>query len=408
MLKVGHNLLLNQRRWHVRQVQPGAGRRIELEVIGTSAAAQGMTRTMTAFRYGDDLFIEQRHPRYWHGHLRRDWYEDDYDAYLQCRAVTPLEMLDAHTRHAALGDLKNDFSWSYARNAKYQSCPRAYYYHYYAAWEGWSDEASPPVKQAYLLKNLTDLPRWVGTLVHESLKFALARLKAGQPVAEADLLKQMRTRAQADFSDSRSGRYQQQPNQLVGFQEHYYQTTLPPTAWREAWTRAETYLKTFLNSALYAHLRQQPADTFLDVETLQSFTVAGEKVWVQMDLARREGETLCIYDWKTGHIEAESARRQLAIYGLYFRRARPDLLPPETTLKGIVYALAEDRLLEFDLNEPLLAETEAHIEAGLTHLRGLLLDPLANLAALENFPMIDDLAVCRGCQFRELCGRAGQ
>lgn len=407
MLKAGHNLLLNQRRWHVRQVQPGRGRSVELEVIGTSAAAQGMTRSMTAFRYGDDLFIEQRHPRYWHGHLRHDWHEDDYDAYLQCRPATILDVLAAHTRHVALGDLKNSFSWSYSRNVKYQTCPRAYYYHYYAAWEGWEDDAPPPVKQAYLLKNLTDLPRWVGTLVHESLKFALARLKAGQPVTEADLLKQMRTRAQADFSDSKSGQYRQQPNQRVGFQEHYYDTLLPQTAWRETWTQAENLLKIFLRSSLYAHLRQQPADTFLDVETLQSFTVAGEKVWVQMDLARREGNRIYIYDWKTGHVEDEGIlRRQLGIYGLYFRRARPDLLTPDTQLTGLVYALAEDRLLEFELDEPLLAETEAHIESGIAHLRGMLLDPLANLAALEKFPMIDDLTICRQCQFRELCDRA--
>ena len=33
----------------------------------------------------------------------------------------------------------------------------------------------------------------------------------------------------------------------------------------------------------------------------------------------------------------------------------------------------------------------------------LLLDPLQNLARLEDFPMIDRPQVCRRCNFRRLC-----
>jgi DNA-directed RNA polymerase subunit RPC12/RpoP len=36
-------------------------------------------------------------------------------------------------------------------------------------------------------------------------------------------------------------------------------------------------------------------------------------------------------------------------------------------------------------------------------MKALLLDPLANLARLEDFPMIDRPQVCRRCNFRRLC-----
>ena len=366
-----------------------------------------MTRHLQASQYGDDLFIEQRHSRYWYAHLQRDWIEELQGPVLQCQPATWLDLLSAHTQHSALGELPNDFSWSYSRANRYRFCPRAYYYHYYAAWEGWLEHSPFPVRRAYLLKNLTDLPRWVGTLVHETLRFAMARLKAGQPVAEADLIKQMHSRAQADFADSHSGRFQQQPNQLNGFQEHYYQTDLPQTTWQTAWGQAERHLQTFLKSRLYARLKQQPANTFLDTETLQSFTLADEKVWVQMDLARRDDEGLYIYDWKTGSLPNEARlRRQLGIYALYFQQAHPELLV-DRILHGVVYALAEDRVIDVELDQQSLQETKNFVETSISQLKNLRLDPASNLTDITHFPMVDDLNLCRTCQFRELCGRAG-
>jgi hypothetical protein len=405
VLVTGQNLLLNKRLWHLRQVRLVKGRQWELEAIGASEAALGLTRRMTAIQYGDDLFIQQRQRDYWHGHLQRDWLETERGPVLNCKPATQLDLLAAHTRHPASGDLKNEFSWSYSRAAKYRQCPRAYYYHYYATWEGWQKDAPEPVQHVYLLKNLTDLSRWTGTLVHESIKFALTRLKAGRPIMEANLIKQVRSWAQTDFADSHSERYRQKPNQLTGFQEHYYQTNLPQSEWQAAQTQAEHYLHTFLNSALYTDLRQRPPATFLNVEELQSFSIAGVKVWVQIDLARREGDTIYLYDWKTGPVDSAELRQQLGIYGLYWQHAWPQDNSTEVSLRAIVYLLAEDKLLEFDLDEAMLQETQALVERSVAQLRGLLSDAAANLAELRHFPMIDDLSVCRRCQFRELCGR---
>lgn len=402
--RVGQNLLLNHRLWTIRQVHLLRGRNLALEVIGASSASLGMTRRLKAIQYKDDLFIERRQPGYWYGHLQRDWIEHDSGPALACQSATWLDLLDIHTRHPAGGNLKNEFTWSYSRAATYRKCPRAYYYHYYAAWEGWQTNAPAPVRQAYVLKNLTSLTRWVGDLIHETIKFALTQVKAGQPVPEDDLMKRMHTRAQADFADSHSGRYRQKPNQLTGFQEHYYRVDLSNTAWQAAWAEAEQYLRTFINSTLYAQLCRQPAATFLEIEALQSFIVAETKVWIQMDLVRHEGDSIYIYDWKTGSIDEKEIRQQLGIYGLYVQYAWPELAA-NTTLRGIVYALAKNRLFEFDLDQTTLQEMRTIIEASMTDLQDLLLDPQTNLAELKQFPMIDDLSICQQCQFRELCGR---
>ena len=122
-----------------------------------------------------------------------------------------------------------------------------------------------------------------------------------------------------------------------------------------------------------------------------------------MDLARQEGNVIYIYDWKTGTIDKEELRQQLGIYGLYVRHVWPEAAA--NALRGIVYGLAENQLLQFDLDAATLQTTQKMVETSIDHLQGLLLDPQANLAERHQFSMIDDLEVCQQCQFRELCGR---
>lgn len=402
-LKPGQILQLNNRLWSLRQVTPRAGRHLDLEAIGASEAALGMMRSLKAVLIGSDLFIEQRRSGYWQANLDSDWQETALGLVLICRPVTALDLLKAHTSAPPQGDLANEFSWSYSRDRKYRYCRRAYYYHYYAAWEGWRSDAPAPVQQAYLLKNLTDLPRWAGALVHETIQLALIRLKSGQPAADEALLAHMRRRAEADFESSHSGRFRQKPNQLTGFQEHYYPRSTTKETWLQSWQTAEQLLNRFIHSPLYLFLKQQLPETFINVETLQSFLVNDVKVWIQMDLARLDGSVVTIYDWKTGDFEETEARLQLGVYALFIRRAWPE--GADKTIRGLVYSLLSERSLELALDEASLSAALAYLEASSTEMRALLLDQEANLTNLEHFPMTADLARCRVCQFRALCGR---
>ncbi len=402
MFHAGQSFLLNNRLWTLRQIRTLSGRKLEFELIGASDASMGMLRTVTAFLYGRDLFIEQRRGGFWYAHLTHDQTPGDFGPALNFQRATKLDVLATHTRHPAYGNLKNQFSWSYSRGQKYRRCPRAYYYHYYAAWEGWQKNAPEPVRQAYLLKNLTGISRWSGTRVHESIKFAVARLKSGHIVNMADLLAQMRRRARTDIDSSKSGQYKQQPNKRTGFQEHYYKEKLSPNAWPDALARAEQALEQFLNSPLYAGLRRLPATAFLNVEELQSFSLDGTKVWVQMDLAIHDKTGIRLYDWKTGRIDEAEVRQQLGIYGLYARHTWPE--HRAALLRGIVFSLAENKLLEFNLDDAALEKTKATTRESINTLKKLLSGPTVdNLAKIRRFPMVDDLSVCKKCQFRALC-----
>jgi len=52
-----------------------------------------------------------------------------------------------------------EFSWSVSRHDTFASCKRRYFYSYYAS------EDDPEIRR---LKKLSALPRWAGTVVHET------------------------------------------------------------------------------------------------------------------------------------------------------------------------------------------------------------------------------------------------
>lgn len=400
-LTAGQSLLLNNRLWHLRQVRPRSARVLELEAIGASEAAQGMARRLQAIVLGRHLFIARPRHDYWQANLDQDWQPGDFGPVLACRPATRLDLLDAFTQQPPAGDLPNEFSWSFSRQALYQKCPRAYYYHYYAAWEGWQADAPEPVRQTYLLKNLTNIPAWTGQLVHDAIKFALGRRQGGRPATPTEVAAQMHRRARADFRASQAGHFLRQPNQQVGFREHYYRESAPPAAWREAWQNARRYLLTFFNSALVG---QFAPDSFLSVEALHSFAVEGVKIWVQIDLACREPDTIHLYDWKTGPIDEDSARRQLGIYALFAHHTWPEHI--RGPIRGTVLGLADGRRIDFEFAPADLQAVQSTITASIAGLQALLLQPAqANLAELRRFPQIPNGEVCRQCQFKALCGR---
>ena len=60
----------------------------------------------------------------------------------------------------------------------------------------------------------------------------------------------------------------------------------------------------------------------------------------------------------------------------------------------------------FERADPYLTTLErarGFMQKSAGNMKALLLDPLANLARLEDFPMIERPQVCRRCNFRKLC-----
>ena len=58
---------------------------------------------------------------------------------------------------------------------------------------------------------------------------------------------------------------------------------------------------------------------------------------------------------------------------------------------------------KFDSYRKKIEDARGFIQRSAGTMKALLLDPLENLARLEDFPMIERPQVCKRCNFRRLC-----
>jgi len=300
-----------------------------------------------------------------------------------------------------MAELTNDFTWSLSRDDCFRTCPRRYYYHYYASWGGWDATAPERTRRLYVLKQLKTGSMWVGERVHQCIQRTLENLRRGITVLSPDRIVEV-TLAQMreDFRSSRAGNYWKNPKTCALF-AHEYGIPVPDEHWREAARRVETCLRNFYASDLFAHLRALPRDAWLEVERLTTFTLDGIKVWVRLDCAIRHQGIVRIYDWKTGKSLSEENTTQLACYSLYAQKEWG--VGPED-LRTAEYYLLVDRLQDYHVTPGDIEDVKAYIRGSVADMASLLVDREKNTPMAESaFAKTENLAACRRCNFVGEC-----
>ena len=176
-----------------------------------------------------------------------------------------------------LPEIKNEFSWSKTRDEVFRTCPRQYWFAYYAYWKGWLEDAPVRTREIYVLKNLKTRQIWTGEKVHECIERSLSNIRRGIRVLSVDeivsiTLKQMR----AEFRSSRSKHYLNYPKTCALF-EHEYELEVTDEQWKEMAQNVETCLRNFYASDIYEGLKAHQREGWLEVEEFSSFQLDGTK-----------------------------------------------------------------------------------------------------------------------------------
>lgn len=310
--------------------------------------------------------------------------------------------------------LENIFSWSASRASAFERCAREYWWLYYGAWGGWNADAPAETRQAYVLKNLTTRWAWVGSRVHEAIEDLLRRrLRAEDPAAlafgETDFdpeaeVEAMTTRMREQYAESRAKGYRRWPKRSFGLVEHEYDDPVPAAEWKAMSERAREALRGFLSSEVFREIGATDPRTWLPIEELAQFELEGTPIWVALDFARRrEDGGVDIYDWKTGAIDPEGNRLQVVCYAL-FVQARHGV-PADRVRTHLVYLGPRVEVHTLTPTAEDLESARRSIRESVAAMRSRLADPAKNQADRAAFPMTEDLARCRVCNFRRLCGR---
>jgi CRISPR/Cas system-associated exonuclease Cas4 (RecB family) len=282
-----------------------------------------------------------------------------------------------------------EFSWSVSRHDTFSACRRRYYYSYYAAPE------DPEIQR---LKRLSALPLWAGSVVHETIESFLKRHDAmpSETEREAIVRTAVHTQMLSEWRESEAG------SARFRLFEHEYDVTVEPEDKKIAVGIVMRSLRNFFRSPTLQEAFAAGRERWLTIEDLVSYTVGGAPVFLRMDLAYRAADgRVVIVDWKTGRGEGRFSEIQLSGYALYAAE-HGWVGDPEELLTELAY-LAIPRYVRRTVDRRKLERARAFIEKSITRMKEPLVDPVANRARLEDFPMIDNPRVCRRCNFRRLC-----
>ena len=284
--------------------------------------------------------------------------------------------------------MENPFSWSASRHDTFATCRRRYDYGYYAANE------DPEIKR---LKKLSALPLWAGSVVHETIEAFLRSHHALPSPEEQEAIVKA-----AVHSDMLGAWRESEAGGDFRLFEHEYQVPVEQEDKRLAVNTVMRSLRNFFKSETLREALAVGRERWLALEDLVSFPVGDVEVFLRMDLAFRAADgRVVIVDWKTGRAEGRFNEVQIAGYALY-AAAQGWVGDPEEILTELNY-LVIPRSRRRTVKRQQLDHARSFVARSARDMRALLIDPLANLARLEDFPMIDRPRVCRRCNFRRLC-----
>lgn len=285
--------------------------------------------------------------------------------------------------------MENAFSWSASRHDTFATCRRRYYYAYYAALE------DPEIKR---LKKLSALPLWAGSVVHDTIEAFLKGHDALPSPEEQEAI------AKAAVHSDMLSAWRESEAGADGFRlfEHEYRVPVEQEDKRLAVNTVMRSLRNFFRSETLREAFAVGRERWLALEDLVSFHVDGVEVFLRMDLAFRDRDgRVVIVDWKTGRAEGRFNEVQVAGYALYATE-RSWVGDPEEIRTELNY-LVIPRSRRRTVGRRQLDHARRFIARSAHDMKALLLDPVANRARLEDFPMIDRPQVCRRCNFRRLC-----
>ncbi len=295
-----------------------------------------------------------------------------------------------------MSNFQNEFSWSPSRHRMFESCKRQYYFNYYGSWGGWKKDADAQTRLLYRLKKITTVPQLVGTVVHNAISKALKLGRDTLPFA-------VETYAQNLFGqhlqESEEHLWRYSASQYTNLFEHYYNEPFSETDRINSANHISTSLKAFFASNACATLQSARPEDYLTIEKLTSFVLADTKIWVVLDVAIRLGDSVYVFDWKTGR-ERQADRHQLAVYALY-ATSQWGVALSDLQLKDIYLQTNTEQTLDLSPND--LDQTRIFVTESVQKMRALLDDPEQNTASQDAFPMTTNTHLCTTCPFKAVC-----
>jgi len=306
-----------------------------------------------------------------------------------------------------MGKIELTYAWSNSRVKTFRECAWRYYLTYFQSWEGWLGSAPQEKQRAYMLKKMTNLPMFVGSVVHDIIEEIIS---TGRKTGKWKTLEQSQHDAvqalRKGWKQSQEKRWQGSPARNINLAEHFYQEEIPKEKSAEFKQKVLRSLKAFYDMPLFNILQGLKKENWLSLEDFQKFELStGEEVTVKIDCGFRYQGKVYLFDWKTGKV-SDNVIDQLTTYAMYALK-KGWAAKPEDIVIIPVYLAAYSELGE---------QATPHLEVTMKHIKrqaGIIKAEYPMLTkAFENkdnpdfFEHTDNEKACERCFFRDMCSGA--
>lgn len=217
-----------------------------------------------------------------------------------------------------MGEIVQKHAWSESRTKTLRECMKKYYYTYCLSWGGWQSSAPQERRRAYMLKNMTNMPMLVGSIVHDIIEMVIKTgRQSGQWISLEDAQKDAIQLLRKAWLDSTKKRWQQSPKHNTNLAEHFYDEEIPEEKLKGYKNKVLVCLKSFYDCPLFSIMKSLLKKNWLTIEDFANFTLkTGEEVAVKIDCGFRHEGKVFLLDFKTGAVN-DSVIDQLITYGMY-------------------------------------------------------------------------------------------
>ena len=297
-----------------------------------------------------------------------------------------------------------ELSWSASRAKEWQRCRRENWYARYASWGWWTEQPRGTKFELAVLKSLTTLPALAGDCMHRAIERWLQLKRGGTTMTAAELDEEAVELFRQSWRQSTGGAWKERPNKATHLFEHHYGHELSKErtdAVREHLTRCARY---FVEAPELAPARDAHPDRWRALESLDSYSFLGTKIYAVPDFAYTEDETLHIWDWKTGR-PRDADLFQLHTYALYaIEKWQQD---PEAIVLHAAY-LGEGKVQDVPVDVYKLSEAQDVMSASVREMMDAHYDPDEDPVVMENWPADPSPAKCGHCRFQAVCEDAAR
>ena len=299
-----------------------------------------------------------------------------------------------------------EFAWSISRQRKLDQCPRAYFFTYYAGWNGWLDEAPEEARTAYRLGKLTSLDALLGQQIDERARELQAAARAGHELPFADEL-EVRTREALRrlWTRSKNGRaaFERRPKSVEMLRSLYLEQDTRPETDRLN-EKAAPCLQGLLATSHWERLRACGDAGRVEVPAFASFAHDGIKVFAAPDLAYVAGAS-CTSSTGRPAARTTRSRRRCLLQMWWALETYPELEGHE--IRGYLEYVAAGSTHPVEAAPDFREQAAETVRTGVAQMRALQADPERNIPLEVSAFERRESGLCRSCNFAPLCAQRG-